>query len=186
MYKVALGGGAPTMIAEDQNTVNTGVGHAGTVLVDGGKLIWAWWHEVSPGSDGKLQSSATDGSSQTTITQTGQVQGVALDASFAYYAQGPFLMRVAQSGGTPQMVGQLPGTSPIGYGVVVDSTWAYVGYKDVGALPGQCGGLARLPKAGGAATVLATGERPAYLAVDATDVYYTDLEAGSVMKLALP
>jgi hypothetical protein len=186
VYRAALGGGAPTLIAEDQNTVNTGVGHAGTVVLDGSKLIWAWWHEVSPGSDGKLASSATDGSSPSTLTQTAQVQGIAVDATDAYYAEGPFLMHVAKTGGPPALVGQLPGISPIGYGVVVDATYAYVGYKDLGALPGQCGGLARIPKAGGAAIVMATGDRPAYLALDSAAVYYTDLEAGTVMRVALP
>ncbi len=95
-------------------------------------------------------------------------------------------MRVAKTGGAPEAVGQLPGTSPIGYGIALDANYVYLGYKDLGALPGQCGGVARLPKTGGAATVLATGERPAHLAVDATHLYYSDLEAGTVMKLALP
>jgi hypothetical protein len=45
-------------------------------------------------------------------------------------------------------------------------------------------GLAAVPTGGGAVTTLAPGSTPAGIAVDATDVYWTDADAGTVMKVA--
>jgi sugar lactone lactonase YvrE len=75
------------------------------------------------------------------------------------------------------------GTIPCGsaYALVLDDTSAY-------CTDYQSGTVSRLPKAGGASTVLATGQaQPAGIAMDASFVYWTchQTSDGKVMKLPL-
>lgn len=185
VYRAPLSGGAAVAIAEDLNGVNTPVGHAGTVLQDGSKLIWVHWDSVQPGSAGSIKTAGTDGSNVATLITTAMVQGIAQDAASLYYAQGPFLQSVPKSGGAPVVIGQVPGTSPYVYGVVLDADNIYVAMKDYGSQP-NCGGVLRFDKTTHAMTTLSTGDRPMDVAVDGSAVFYTDLEAGTVMRVELP
>jgi hypothetical protein len=185
VYSVPIGGGSVATIVEDQNTTSSSVGHAGTVLLESSTLTWAHWDALTPGYTGGIYTAGTDGTHVAKLVQTGQLQGIAMDGSHVYYAQGPFLQRVSKSGGTTAVVAQLPGALVYAYGVALDGSYAYVTFKDYGTAE-TCGGVIRIAKSDGSMTALSTGNRPVQIALDANAVYYTDLEAGTVNRVELP
>lgn len=180
VYRSALADGALSTLAEDTNTVSESAGHAATVTLAGSRVVWAWWHGLTTPSEGALRVAGTDGSSPSTLTTTAQVQGLTVDGASAYYTQAALVMSAPLSGGGSTLLAPLPGVLPLGRSLTTWEGSLYVAFTDAGA---ACGGVVRLPKAGGPVELLARGERPSYVSADASGVYYTDLEAGEVWRV---
>ena len=101
------------------------------------------------------------------------VATLAVDCVNVYYTTtAGTLARIPVGGGTPTTLATGAGAA---LQLAVDADRVYFVGPD---------GLAAVPIEGGAVTTLAPGSSPAGIAVDAHDVYWTDVDAGTVMKVA--
>lgn len=174
------------------------------LVVDGEYLWWTDSSEVS----GALHRTKTTGSDDVSI-QLAVPTGLAVDATHVYFATiggvdggvvGNGIWRIAKNAfpGAPE---RLEGSAIAPFSVAVDATHVYwstaVGLDMTGGFVRTlaCVGnlrddVRRVPKGGGAAETLASGERCSVaLALDDSDVYYTTLataatEEGQVRRVA--
>ncbi len=109
---------------------------------------------------------------------------VAVDATSAYWTnQGGTVMKIAMGGGAPTVIAT-PGGSP--YDIAVNATTVCFTSDNYNVMSAPSdGNVMSVPSDGGAAVVIASGSRPAGIAVDATSVHWTDYSSGTVMKLQL-
>jgi hypothetical protein len=100
-----------------------------------------------------------------------------LDATSVYWINNSppgGLMKVAIGGGAPTAL--VPNIVP--QSVVVDASFAYYGEWNPGT-------VSKVPIGGGPPTVLATGQVGVNdVTADATSLYWTEAEVGTIMKLA--
>jgi hypothetical protein len=171
-YDLASGWGSPTCGLVDQlGCVKCG----GTACVS---------FESDPNNCGGCGHSCGTGGCAEGQCQTAKVlatispppQGIALDASNAYFTDGIRAMKVAKNGGTPFVTlatgtGGISGLQPVP--IAVDTSNVY--WFSIGTIE-------QAPLAGGAATSFATGTNVASLASDGANVYWID--TGEVYDLA--
>ena len=129
-----------------------------------------------PGAAGDVMVEPIDGGRSAMLAVGLLAQGIALDATNAYWTDSGIgaVMKVAIGDGTPGTSTQLA-TALNPSGIAVDATSVY--WSD-------SGGVMKVPIAGGTSTMLApAGGAPGAVAVDATSVYWTDPGNGTVTKV---
>ena len=107
---LALGGGAPKVLASVQAPAGLAVG--------GGRLYW-------PDEYGAVTSVAMGGGAPTTITEVtdaGSVGGIAADATSVYFGAGVSVLRVPAAGGALTTVATSPGQVDA---IALDATSVY-------------------------------------------------------------
>lgn len=102
--------------------------------------------------------------------------GIALDRGYAYFDAGRELRRFDKETSTSEVLYKVPAGDEL-RGVVVDADYAYFGT--------QMGDIFRVPKLGGAARLMVSGESsPLVTAIDATSVYWVEQDLGRVRKVS--
>jgi sugar lactone lactonase YvrE len=181
------GGAAANLFGGSPQDSSTTVSRASGIAVDSRFVYWA---DPNGGFVAKVPKAGgtpvmlTMGQSDPTF--------VAVDATNIYWAQGTnggsstaSLLRMPLNGGVPVTLASM--TSP--EGIALDATHVY--WTDGGTLNAKNqsnhdGAVMRVPIAGGAPEVLASGLlQPSGIAVDAASVYWTSNPDRTVMKVSL-
>jgi hypothetical protein len=138
--------GAPVVVVDE-----TGEGSPVHLAVQGGRLVWL---EVSAGNSSlsRVVRAATDGWDPHPLTAFEPIVDVAFDGSAAYLVEGATIVRVDLETGASQSLVTLPGVA-IG-SIAVDDTAAYFVSWPMQGRPQST--LARVPKTGGAVTVISS------------------------------
>ena len=171
VLRVPLAGGAANPIAN-----GVGQGEAMSLAIDAQNLYLGIGLETLPLDGG--QSKSID------PTSTGSV-GIAVDDTHIYFFRSGALARVAKTGGSPKTLSPTLGRSPTG--IAVDGSDAYVTLAGSSELGFADGAVVRVPKTGGARTIIAVNQRgPGVIVVDTTAIFWTntslDDSLGSVMR----
>jgi hypothetical protein len=166
VQRVALTGGTP----EDLSTGNS-LPHR--IATDG---IYVWWTNIG---DNAVRRVDTGGGGGISVAD-GQdaALGVAIDSANVYWTnQGDrAISRSSFANGAITVLAEAA-TTPAG--IAVDDTYVYFTEGH------PTGSVSRVLKTGGTPETLATNQgSPLYIAVDAVSVYWTNREAGQVMRLA--
>jgi hypothetical protein len=162
IMKLPLAGGTPALLVSGAYQPSLGI------AVDGTRIAWSAFN-----GNAVYIAPLTGGSA--TVVASGQMQvgGVAMDASYVYWATQGVLKRAPRAGGTATTLAtQSSGT----YGpVVVDATRAYYA-TDTQVLS--------VPLAGGTPVVLATGQtQPFFMAQDTTALYWVSAGGGYLTRV---
>ncbi|HEY5242876.1 MAG TPA: hypothetical protein VIJ22_15460 [Polyangiaceae bacterium] len=172
IFEAPIGGGPAVMLS--------GAGPAGSVVANGGRVFYEGaTTTTSPGfgETGVLTVSATGGPPTVLVPPNPNYNVVALtvDCVNVYYeTTDGTIAQVPIGGGTPTTL-----VTGAGRGLLqlaVDSDRVYFGSTQ--------GDVASVPIGGGAVTTLAPGAGSIGIAVDANNVYWTNRDEGTVMKLA--
>jgi hypothetical protein len=100
--------------------------------------------------------------------------GIALDRDYVYFDAGKVLERRSKQGADSVALFELAPGDQL-QGVVVDAFYAFFATKS--------GGIYRVPKRGGAVSLLVSGERnPLVTAVDSTSVYWVEQDLGEIRR----
>jgi hypothetical protein len=176
LNKVPLGGGTPTPLVSNDNTIEN-------IVVDAFGVYWVRW--VSPMTDSTydIMKVPLAGGTPTTLANGGQ-SGIALGAGGVYWMTGSALMRVSLDGGTPVPVASVQGFPS---SIAVDAAYVYwtnFGTFSYGSEDTTDGTVMKVPVGGGTPIMVASAQNlPRGLVVDATSVYW--IVGGSVMKMPL-
>ena len=142
----------------------------------GGDFVY--WATATGAMDNPLmQLPVTGGTPKTLATGLDYPNGLVLDATNIYWAEGgsaDVLRKLALEGGTPVKVVDLPGSNP--WSVAVDKLNVY--WTDYVADT-----VMKASFQSGTPITLATGDDPRSIAVDASNVYWTNYEDHTVMKV---
>jgi hypothetical protein len=164
--KVAVGGGAQTVLASGEKSMTRPV-------VAGGDVYWG------ERSGGTIKRVPVDGGSPTTVTSVNTVTALAVAGTDVYFADGYLLAKAPLSGGPATTIGTAAGAEVLA--VAVDGQSVYFSGD---------GTVWKVPLAGGPPTTLASNQgQPNAIAVDATSVYWANVfdwptqTGGQVMKL---
>jgi hypothetical protein len=152
-------------------------GPASQVVASAGRVFYAGATKEGKGAgnEGLMSVSATGGPVTVLVPPDPayDVATLAVDCVNVYYTTtAGTLARIPIDGGTPTTLATGVGAA---LQLAVDADRVYFFGPD---------GLAAVPIGGGTVTTLAPGSTPAGIAVDANDVYWTEVDAGRVMKVA--
>jgi hypothetical protein len=149
VMKVPLSGGAPVELASGQTDV-TGP------AIDGASVYWA--------SGGTIEKVPLDGGAVTTVTEVDEVGGLAVAGTHVYFADGYRLMMAPVGGGVATALSTAAG-APLFAVAADDASVYFTSYSTIW----------KVAQAGGVPAVLASNQgSPNALAVDATNLYWTD------------
>lgn len=204
-------GGAPRVVAEVSQGarmlaldsswaywLSTPAGEISRALRDGTgqptQIVGDLQAAVSFAVDGQAvyYSSTADGSVRTVRLQDGSTsilasaqddpEFVQVDIDYVYWAAGLDVMRIDKTGGNPQHLATVPaGTWDNAFdGIALDDTHVYLTLSNTGD-------VVRVPKLGGPAETIATGQASPYgIAVNDTGVYWANNDSGTVMRCPFP
>jgi hypothetical protein len=159
---------------------------AGSVAIDATNVYWA-----DP-RDGTISKEPIRGGTVTTLA-TGQADpiGISVDQTNVYWANDVFpgnVVSVPIAGGSATVLATAPLARQSFGSTASDGTNVYFVSGGGAASSGSTtvsGSVQRVPVGGGAVTIVATGlSDPIRLKVDANNIYWTDLFAGTVNQLA--
>jgi hypothetical protein len=162
-------------------------GGAIQTLATGAQGLWPWAIAVDAShvywldtGEGAVRKTPRAGGATTTLaTQQGDLIGIALDASYVYFsgsiAAGGRVRRVAKWGGTAQTIA----TASYPSAIAADGFFVYV--ADAHVLAGS-NRILRVPRSGGAVTVLSSDEDALGLAIDGANVFWKRFWTGDVRR----
>ena len=172
IFAAPIGGGPPVMLS--------GAGPADSVVANGGRVFYAGATTTTGSGSGErgLLTVSADGGPSTVLVPPNpdySVASLTVDCVNVYYqTTDGTIAQVPIGGGTPTTL-----VTGAGRGLLqlaVDSDRVYFGSTQ--------GDVVSVPIWGGAVTTLAPGAGPIGVAVDANNVYWTNRDEGTVMKLA--
>jgi hypothetical protein len=167
VYRVAISGGAPTVVAPAGDK-----GHAG-IAVSGAYVYWTT--QRPPAVKRALKAG---GAVETLVApDSGDAFGVVVDMGVVYWTNqfGTVMQTPSEGGPTSLLAGNQ--SSPLH--LFVDSTHVYWTNRNGGQ-------IMRILRSGGSPETLASGQAGPYaMAGDASYVYWTNIDGGSVMKMRL-
>ncbi|MFH2008676.1 MAG: hypothetical protein ABI333_18965 [bacterium] len=123
-----------------------------------------------------------DGSTSILASAQEEPEFVQVDVDYVYWAAGLDVMRIDKTGGSPQHLATVPaGTwDNVFDGIALDDTHVYLTLSNTG-------NVVRVPKLGGPAETIATGQASPYgIAVNDTGVYWANNDNGTVMRCPFP
>jgi hypothetical protein len=168
VMKAPLGGGAPTTLV--------GSGSATSIATAGGSVVFAG--DVTTGSALLMSVPVDGGPARVMFTPDSgnSVVGLTVDSSNAYF------------GTTDGVIGQVPlaGGTAVTLATNQGGGLLQMAVNSRNLYWAANGNIVTVPIGGGATTTLATGQsNPVGVAVDAANVYWSNMGDGTVMKLAL-
>ena len=162
-----------------------GTAGAMSMAVDATNVYWLYGGqcpECSGNSAGILTVPKTGGTPTSLLTIAPRLYNIALDDAYVYAThQGQEIIRVPKVGGAAETV-----VSGVDYPYAIDVDDQYVYWsKGVGGSGISAGAIYRAPKAGGGpiTTVYDAIANPWDLKVDATNVYYSEMNLGRIMSV---
>jgi hypothetical protein len=166
----ALPSGATSTLATDEGADGAGL------TMDATYVYWASGAAIK-------RAPKTGGPGVTVVTPAGAPVAIAVDATRAYWLLDGAVWAAALDGGATIKLASLP--NPffwLGEWLTVDDAGVYVAFSAT-SFSAHDGAVVRIPLAGGAPVVLASGVvRPSAITVDASHVYWTDTGLGTVSR----
>ena len=123
-----------------------------------------------------------DGSTSILASAQDEPEFVRVDVDHVYWAAGLDVMRIDKTGGSPQHLATVPAGNwdNVFDGIALDDTHVYLTLSNTG-------NVVRVPKLGGPAETIATGQASPYgIAVNDTGVYWANNDSGTVMRCPFP
>lgn len=142
----------------------------------------AFW--TSPASPGDVMTVPLAGGTATTVAVSDNPRGIATDGANLYWVGDNSVFALPLVGGSTATLAVSWRLNGLNSGsIAVNPTSVYVGVNNQ---PIE-GAIVRVPIGGGALTILASGQTPESVAVDATNVYWTNWSGtgGSVVRAPL-
>ena len=170
LLRIPKAGGAATLVAQSRAlTLVLGV--------DQGDLYWAERLDGGTGNGWLLRTVATSGGKSRTLAQLDALPGKGVFSDDIYFIAGSTAYGMSRRTGALRRLARASEYGDRG-AIAVDSRYLYWG-------EGKTGELKRVPKSGGAASVVAIGKEPCGVVVNGETIFWMDRGGYRLMRMTI-
>ena len=170
LLRIPKEGGAATPVSESRAlTLVLGIDHE--------NVYWAERVDGSQGNGWLLRTVATRGGQSHTLAQLDALPGQVVFSDDIYFIAGSTAYRTSRTTGALRPLARVSVYGDRG-AIAVDNRYLYWG-------EGKTGELKRVPKSGGAASVVAIGKEPCGVVVDGQTIFWMDRGGYRLMRMTI-